>query len=91
MKGPLESNAATTNSLDISKDPFAAQRAAGEDPFDVQREGDTLGQIAVSPPNSAGMLRDRRMSKEWGSSPARGLLSQRFLITSAFEVLIRLS
>ena len=66
MIGPLESTVDKTSPLDISKDPFAAQRAAGEDPFDVQRGGDTLGQIAVSPSNSAGMPRDRRMSKEWG-------------------------
>lgn len=52
--------------METSKDPFAAQRPGNNDPFSGQQ--DAVGDAGASSPNSAGMLRDRRMSKEWGVS-----------------------
>lgn len=63
-----EANTSTQNpiDMDISKDPFAAQRRPSDDPFASQRGDDALGDLSGSPPANAGSPRDRRMSKEWG-------------------------
>ncbi|MCJ1375291.1 hypothetical protein MMC20_006526 [Loxospora ochrophaea] len=51
-----------------SEDPFANQRSPDDDPFANQRVGDSLPDLAASPPSSPEMPRDRRMSKEWDAS-----------------------
>ena len=56
-----------------SEDPFANQRSPDDDPFANQRVGDSLPDLAASPPSSPEMPRDRRMSKEWGKLITEGV------------------
>lgn len=57
----------TSDPVNITKDPFAAQRTAGDDPFANQRGQDALPDLASSPTGDVPVMnRDRRMSKEWG-------------------------
>lgn len=68
----VEANTSTQDPIDmgISKDPFAAHRSPGDDPFASQRDEDALGDLSGSPPSNVGSPADRRMSKEWGKRPA---------------------
>ncbi|KZF23277.1 hypothetical protein L228DRAFT_237857 [Xylona heveae TC161] len=47
----------------------STESTGSEDPFAAQREpGDTLGDMAGSPPAGGRKSQDRRMSKEWDAS-----------------------
>jgi len=67
----VEANTSAQKPIDmgISKDPFAAQRNPGDDPFTSQRDEDALGDLSESSPSNAGSPGDCRMSKEWGKYP----------------------
>ncbi|KAL9122697.1 MAG: hypothetical protein Q9187_000753 [Circinaria calcarea] len=59
----------TSDPVNITKDPFAAQRTTGDDPFANQRGQDALPDLAGSPTGDVPVMnRDRRMSKEWDAS-----------------------